>query len=224
MIHWLGWDIWTFDPLTGTLFAAASFVIAFMLSGTLRDYSSSADMPIELATAIEAIEDANLLVANRYPDYAPEPLRKELRAIAQAILAWLQDGQPIESIDHSLERLTCQLTGILEVRDVPVISRIQSEQSKIRLLVYQIRRIRDTDFLKPAYALLEFFLLGATVTLLLVETISFIQNLVVSSLLFTAFAYLLRLIRDLDNPFQYEGRSSLDADLSGLQAVCDRLS
>ena len=36
-MHRLGWEAWDFDSLTGALFGAATFVIAFVLSGTLSD-------------------------------------------------------------------------------------------------------------------------------------------------------------------------------------------
>jgi hypothetical protein len=81
---------------------------------------------------------------------------------------------------------------------------------------------RDRAFLGPAYALLEIFLVGAIIALLLIRAERFSENLVVSCLLFTSFTYLLLLIRDLDNPFQYGGKSSVDVDLSLVKAVRDR--
>jgi hypothetical protein len=41
--------------------------------------------------------------------------------------------------------------------------------------------------------------------------------------MFTSFTYLLLLIRDLDNPFEYNGKSSVDVDLGLLEATRDRL-
>lgn len=52
-------------------------------------------------------------------------------------------------------------------------------------------------FLRPAYAMLAVFLAGAVVALLL--------------------------IRDLDNPFQSDGSSSVDVDLSLLDTTRSRL-
>jgi hypothetical protein len=40
--------------------------------------------------------------------------------------------------------------------------------------------------------------------------------------LFTSFLYLLLLIRDLDNPFQYDGKSSVDASLEPLSRLRSR--
>jgi hypothetical protein len=103
-----------------------------------------------------------------------------------------------------------------------VANRIQMEQGKIRLWVAQIQGVRDTDFLGPAYVLLIIFLTGAVVTLLLLGADSFSENVTVSGFLFTSFLYLLLLIRDLDNPFQYDGTSSVDASLEPLSRLRSR--
>jgi hypothetical protein len=62
------------------------------------------------------------------------------------------------------------------------------------------------------------------VALLLIGAKHFSENLTVSTLLFTSFFYLLLLIRDLDNPFDYNGRSSVYVNLSVLRQMGDRLA
>jgi hypothetical protein len=71
--------------------------------------------------------------------------------------------------------------------------------------------------------MLEVFLAGSVMALLLIGSERLTENVVVSCFLFTSFTYLLLLIRDLDNPFQYDGSSAVDVDLSGLSACRDRL-
>ena len=43
-VHTLDFEPWEFDSLTGSLFGASTFVLAFVLSGTLAAYSASEDM------------------------------------------------------------------------------------------------------------------------------------------------------------------------------------
>lgn len=222
-LHHLGWDIWNFDSLTGTLFAAATFILAFMLSGTLRDYYASAYMLTDLVNAVEAIADTNRLISQVHSEYDPVPLIENLSHLVQHILDWLQEQKPISSIEATLENLSDPFAQMLSLGNAPMISRIQGEQSKIRLLINRIQLIRDTDFIRPAYSLLQIFLLGITATLLLIHTQPFSQTLVISTLLFFVLAYLLKLIRDLDNPFQYQGNSSLDLDLASLHQLIDSL-
>ena len=210
--------------MTSTLFAAATFILAFMLSGTLRDYQASLYMPTELANAIAAIADTNQLTAHAHPSYDPAPLNQALVQLTQYLLAWLETQVAIGLVETALEQLNRHFADLLALGDAPLISHVQSEQAKLRLLIRRIRIIRDTDLLQPAYVLLELFLVSAVVTLSLVNTVRFEQGLIVSTLLFIAFAYLLRLIRDLDNPFQYGDHSVLDADLSALREVITQLT
>ncbi|WP_017298506.1 hypothetical protein [Nodosilinea nodulosa] len=222
-LHRLGWEPWAFDSLTGSLFGAATFVIAFVLNGTLGDFRASADMPMQLAKALETIQDSNQLVARANAEYDPAPLTQDLLAIAQTTLDWLQSQQPQAETAIAIDRLNTSLAAMLPYAGAPIVARAQAEQANVRLLLTQIGISRDTEFVGPAYVLLELFLIGAVAALLLIGADSFSENLVVSCLLFTSFTYLLLLIRDLDNPFQYDGRSSVEADLTTLVALRDRL-
>lgn len=222
--HQLGWEPWAFDTLTASLFGSATFVIALVLNGTLSDYRTSDAIPTEMANALETIYDTALAIAATQPDYNPTPLRQQLIDIAQSIQAWLMQGAALETVETAVTQLNPLLAPIAQFGGPVNMSRIQTQQAKIRLLLAQIQGNRDTDFLAPAYALLWIFLMGAISALLLINAELFSENLTVSTFLFTSFVYLVILIRDLDNPFQYDGRSSVDVSLAPLQAVCDRLS
>lgn len=216
-VHWLGWEIWIFDALTGALFAATTFVLALVLNGTLNDYRVSEGIPTQIANAIEAIQDMSLMIAIGYPDYDPKPLREKLIQVAQTIHGWLEENQDLASVRQTLHSLNPSFTPLMKLGGGAVANRINTEQAKIRLLVAQIQGYRDTDFLGAAYVLLWLFLVGSVLALLLIQSDRFSETLTVSTFVFTSFVYLLVLIRDLDNPFQYDGRSSVDVDLSPLK-------
>ena len=78
LIHKQGWELGTFDSQTGSLLASVTFISAFILSGTLQDYRISEDLPLQIANTIKTIEDTNLMVAARKPEYNPQPLREGL--------------------------------------------------------------------------------------------------------------------------------------------------
>ncbi|MCU0525024.1 MAG: hypothetical protein MUF72_09390 [Elainella sp. Prado103] len=222
-VHCLGWEIWQFDLMTGSLFGAATFVIAFILSGTLADYRASEDMVAQLASAIESIQDTALLVASGHPEYDPAPLSQGLQQLGQAILTSLQNSDSLDPPMEALTQLNQPFSQIEPHTSGPIISRIQGEQSKMRLLLMRIQVIRDTEFLMPADILLRIFLVGSILALLLTDGDPLSKALVVSAFLFTSFVYLVRLIRDLDNPFQYDGHSCIDVELLPLQSALDRM-
>jgi hypothetical protein len=222
-MHYLGWEPWAFDSLTGALFGAATFVVAFVLSGTLGDYNASEDMTVQLVNAVETIQDTNLLSATVNPDYDPQPLTAGLAQILQVTVEWLSQGKPLERVEAALAQLNLQLVELQRVAGFPAVNRVQGELAKMRIMITRMHLNRSTDFLGPAYALLEIFLIGAVIALLLIGADRFSENIVVSCFLFTSFSYLLLLIRDLDNPFQYDGKSCVDVDLSLLEATCNDL-
>jgi hypothetical protein len=153
------------------------------------------------------------------------PLQQTLNHIISAILDWLIDNKPFAGVENAIAQLNPLLVSILSLEcGVAFVHRIQDEQAKVRLLTQQMKNHRQTNFIEPAYVLLWLFLSGSTVALLLIGTEHFSENLAVSTLLFSSFFYLLLLIRDLDNPFDYDGKSSVDVDLSVLRQMGDRLA
>ncbi len=215
--YYFDFQPWKFDSLTGSLFGAVTFILAFILSGTINDYHASEKMILELQTTLENIEDSNQVTAMRHKEYNPVALTKNLLEIINCLLAWLKKNESYDDLDKALKNLNLIMPELAEYCFPPVFSLIQTQQSKIKLLLYRIKIIRDTDFLQPAYALLELFLVGAVTALLLISTEHFSESLMVSSFLFTSFCYLLLLIRDLDNPFEYDGSTCVDIDLTPLE-------
>jgi hypothetical protein len=224
-MHYFGLEPWAFDSLTGSLFGAATFVITLTLSGTLSDYGACAKTPVLIANAIASIRDSGELLKASYPEFDPQPIQTSLGQIVTAILGWLKDNKAFDEVETAIAQLTPLLVPILAIENgVTFTSRIQTEQAQIRLLTQQMKGNRDTDFLEPAYVLLWLFLSGSVVALLLIGAERFSENLTVSAFLFTSFLYLLFLIQDLDNPFEYDGKSSVDVDLSALEAMGAQLS
>ncbi len=222
--HLLGWEVWEFDPLIAALIGAATFVLAFTLSGTFNDYRIGENMVAQIATAIATIQDTGLMVAAGHAEYDVTELSQGLAQVMQTILEWLTQNKSAEPIDQAIVDLNPLFAQMEAFTTGPIISRLQAEQSKIRFAIVRIQVIRETDFLAPTYVLLELFLAGVATALLLIQEEQLGKTLVVSSFLVASFLYLLVLIRDLDNPFQYDGKSCIEVDLSPLTTTIDRLA
>jgi hypothetical protein len=222
-VHGLGLEPWEFDSLTGSLFGASTFVLAFVLSGTLAAYNASEDMVVQFINAIESIDDINNYVARLQPSLETTRLTSCLANLLGQLAQWLANRVGFEVIDASLADLNQSLADLRQNSGDSVVDRGLPELARMRILVNRMASNRDSDFLGPAYAMLEIFLVGAVVALLLIGAERFSENMVVSCFLFTSFTYLLLLIRDLDNPFQYDGTSCVDVDLSVLNSCRQRL-
>ncbi len=223
VIHWLGWEVWDFDSLTASLLSAATFAIAILLSNTLADYRNSENLPMQIVNALETITDTNLTIAAADLNYDPKPLQQALKHVSQSILNWLQQDGEFQAISQELDKLNPLFAQIISGAGIGPVNRLHGEQAKIRSISYQMQNIRDTDFLPPIYVLLWLFLGSSSISLLLIHVNHFSEDLTVSSLIFTSLFYLLLLIRDLDNPFQYDGKSYVEVDLAILEKCRDRM-
>ena len=222
-VHTLGFEPWEFDSLTGSLFGASTFVLAFVLSGTLAAYNASEDMVVQFINAAESIDDINNYVARLQPGLETARLTSCLVDLLGQLTQWLANQVGLEMIEARLADLNQILADLRLNSGDSVVDRSLPELARMRILVNRMATNRDSDFLGPAYAMLEIFLVGAVVALLLIGAERFSENMVVSCFLFTSFTYLLLLIRDLDNPFQYDGSSCVDVDLSILNSSRQRL-
>jgi hypothetical protein len=223
LFHELGWELWKFDSLTGSLLGAASFILALVLSGTLGQYHACEEMVLELINEAEAINDRLVVHGVAAPTLDATRIRLALAATLEAVRHWLLNKSVWDEVQQSLSELNASLSELEAAGRSDANNPSLANMAKIRLLLSRISSNRDHDFIAPAYALLELFLLGVVVALLLIGADNFGENLVVSSFLFTSFLYLVFLIRDLDNPFEYDGSSSVDVDLAPLQQCEQRL-
>jgi hypothetical protein len=85
------------------------------------------------------------------------------------------------------------------------VSRCLSEQHNLRKIISRIDVIRRTQFIQTGYALLQMFVITSMALLVFSNFRNWQVQFLVVGTLAMIYMYLLRLIRDLDNPFEYEG-------------------
>lgn len=214
VVRALGVDTITVNPLFTGLVAANVFLLGFLLAGTLADYKEAERLPGELATSLEAIADECEIL---YDDKGVRPARDclaHVSRIAAAIRSWL-GGR--ESTDQVLTRVR-ELNGFFlafEAHTQPnFIVRLKQEQTALRRLVTRIHTIRDTSFVGAGYAIAEL------TSALLIGVLLFLDITPRAAALFLVFAitfllvYMIALIRDLDDPFEYDNGRTGAAEVS----------
>ena len=56
LVHFLGWEIISVNPLFSGIVAANVFLMGFLLSGTLSDFKESERLPGELSACLENLD------------------------------------------------------------------------------------------------------------------------------------------------------------------------
>ncbi len=203
IVHGLHYDGLVKFSEIGLVITGGIFLIGFMLAGTMADYKESEKIPADLACAIETIEDTVLLGHSYKGGFDLSNARKQLNEVTDSIINWFKNGGSEEDVFRRINSIT-SIALMMEKAGVGAIaSRVTGEQHNLRKLFSRVNVIKKTGFLTTGYALLEILTL-VIITLMLVakfenETIS----IIIISFITQIFVYMLRLIRDVDEPFEY---------------------
>ncbi len=203
IVHGLHYDGLVKFSEIGLVITGGIFLIGFMLAGTMADYKESEKIPADLACAIETIEDTVLLGHSYKGGFDLSEARKQLNEVTDSIINWFKNGGSEEDVFRRINSIT-SIALMMEKAGVGAIaSRVTGEQHNLRKLFSRVNVIKKTGFLTTGYALLEILTL-VIITLMLVakfenETIS----IIIISFITQIFVYMLRLIRDVDEPFEY---------------------
>lgn len=229
LIKGLGFEgLIEFGDLT-TIITGGTFLLTFMLGGTITDYKESEKLPAELACTLEAIEETFRMATrtNEKPD-RPIRLPELMRAIQDttaSIMAWLGNPKQQTEVFASLNRLADVGCGISPAGANWAV-RAAGEITSLRKLVTRIGVVARTNFVAYGYALFD-TLTGVILGLLLIAKFkSLAAAVTLVSFLTLTFLYMGRLIRDVDNPFQYGegGGGGSEVDLTPVHEYAARLA
>lgn len=214
--HGLGYEGLVKFTDIGIVITGGVFLIGFMLAGTIADYKESEKIPSEIACAIETIEDTILLAYGFKGGFDLGEARKQLHEVTDSIINWFKHGGSDEEVFRRINAITNIALTMEKAGAGAIASRVTAEQHNLRKLFSRVNVIKKTGFLVTGYALLE-VLTVVIIGLILVsrfenETIS----IIIISFISQIFVYMIRLIKDVDEPFEYSptGRSrASDVDL-----------
>lgn len=204
---------------------AGTFLTGFMLAGTLADYKEAEKLPAEIACGLESIEETFLQVSIGRPAVNLGEDRRALLDAGTHLWDWLHKKRSQEEMFGALERLGARLADMEKHGAGPHASRALRELHNLRRNATRVGVISRTGFAAAGYALLEVLtvlILGMTI----LGKFKPYTEIVLVPFIALIFVYMLRFIRDLDDPFDYaeDGtRGSVEVELFPLREYLDRL-
>lgn len=190
---------------TALVLTGGIFLIGFMLAGTMADYKESEKLPAELAAQLETLEDSleHAIAVNDTPIQRPAVMGVH-RAMIQSIYGWLLKRNTQEEMFDAIHDVAITLQG-LEKQGVHggAVGKMTGDVDKIRKAVTRLAVISRTGFLATGYALLE-MLIVLIICLLMISTFkSMAAEAIVITFVTLTYIYMYRLIKDIDDPFEY---------------------
>lgn len=213
------------SPLLTGVIAAEVFLIGFMLSGTAADFKEAERLPGELAASLETIADECLIVDDELRLPEARQCVAQLITISSAVRSWLLFNEGFDTVMAEVRALNPLFIVFAPKIQAGFTSRLKSEQSTIRKLIIRMDTMRRTSYVSAGYLIAEVIAVAIGILLLLTDVGHLAPTLLVVGVISYLLVYLLALLRDLDNPFEYYGGKpgAADVHLEVLEHSEDRL-
>ncbi len=209
-----GGDFITLTTLFGSIIAANVFLLGFLLAGTLADYKESERLPGELAASIESITDECLILRKARGAREADDALAYLADFASAVRRWFFREERTRTVLERVGGMNDLFLSFEPLTQPNFIVRLKQEQATIRKIIMRIDTIRDTAFVPAAYMMAELGTAVLVVGLLFVELGPLYEEVFYVVVPSFFMLYLLFLIRDLDDPFNYSTKELQAADVS----------
>jgi predicted membrane chloride channel (bestrophin family) len=225
LVHFLGWEILSINPLFSGIVAANVFLMGFLLSGVLSDFKEGERLPGELSASLENLAQEVCGIRMVKPEANVGPCLVLLSQLSQDILSWFHKKHRTSELMDHLNGLTSQFAAMEQWTQATLVARLKQEQSNLRRTLIRIHTIRETSFISSGYLRAD-LITGLLCTGLVFAKIEpFYESLFFVIVIAYLMIYLLMLIRDLDNPFgYYDCSSGEDVSLKPLEDAAARLA
>ncbi|MEW6434487.1 MAG: hypothetical protein AB1730_23545 [Myxococcota bacterium] len=187
----------------GIVLTGGVFLLGFILGGTMSDYKEAEKIPGEVATTLETIEEIFVLASTGRPALKLPELRRQVLGLLDDIKDWLLKKKQTPEVFEAMTRMTATVRSLEKEGAGPYASRAVPQVLMMRKNIQRIDVISRTGFLPPAYALLEVLLAMILILLLVAKFKSLVAESILVPFVTLVNLYMLRLIKDVDDPFDY---------------------
>ncbi|MBL8935934.1 MAG: hypothetical protein JNM69_15360 [Archangium sp.] len=212
----------------GVVLTAGVFLTGFLLTGTISDYKEAEKLPAEVATTLELLEEILVLAASIRPAIKLAEMRRSLLGMTDGIRDWLYKRKTTAQVFEVLTGFNDVLQSLERDGAGPYASRAVPQLASLRKTISRMDVISRTGFLPPAYALLETLLALILILVICAKYKSQLAEFILVPVLTLIYVYMLRLIRDVDDPFDYspdgKRRGGAEVELFPIEEYRERLS
>ncbi len=208
-------------PLVASIITANVFVVGFLLSGVLADYKESEKLPGDLAVSLGAIADESFMLwKHRRADAGRDCLAHVLDLVRGA-RRWFAKSERTASLTEQVSALGDFFAGMEPCTQPNFIVRLKQEQAALSRIIVRIHTIRETSFVSSGYVMARLSTAIVILGLLLLELHPWYESAFLVGVIAWFLAYLILLISDLDNPFDYAADGSPRGQEVSLKPLAD---
>src|SRR3972149_1580283 len=196
-------------PLVATIVTANVFILGFLLTGVLSDYKESEKLPGDLAVSMQTIADECLLLwRHKQAEPAMDCLHHMLN-LTTSLKRWFCKEERSQNLMEKVADLGDFFAAFEPFTAANFIVRLKQEQSAMTRILVRIHTIRETTFVSSGYTMAKLVTLFVLLGLLSIKIDPWYESVFLIGIISWFLSYLILLIEDLDNPFDYgrDGRA-----------------
>lgn len=191
------------NALVGAIITANVFILGFLLGGVMSDYKESEKMPGDLAVSLGTIGDEfDLLWRHKQAQAAHDGLESVL-SITRSMLGWFYKCVRSADLMNEVSSLGDRFQALESHTQPNFIVRLKQEQTSIFRMLTRVHTIRETSFAASGYVMAKLATVLVLSGLLAIEVDHWYESVFLVGMLAWFLSYLILLIGDLDNPFDY---------------------
>ena len=191
------------SPLVATIITANVFIIGFLLTGVISDYKESEKVPGDLAVSLGAIADECALIWRRKGAAPARDALHEVFELVKAVKGWFYKDVRSHELLERVSGLGDHFAEIEPFTQPNFIVRLKQEQTSISRLLTRVHTIRETSFVSSGYVMAKLATALVLLGLLLLEVHPWYESVFLVGVIAWFLSYVILLIADLDNPFDY---------------------
>lgn len=225
VFHYLGYEIISLNALFVSMVAATTFLIGFLITGVLSDYKESEKIPGDLASSLEAIYDEAYILNRNKRSAVTEEFLEFHKDLLTSIQSWFYKKERTRNLMDKLSSMNDYFAQFEPLTQANFITRMKQEQSNVRRMINRVHSIRETSFIQSGYAVVEALAVLLIFGLLMLKIEPFYESMFIIGLASFFILYMIFLIKDLDNPFDYDGSGDEgnEVSLKPLNDLIDRI-
>jgi hypothetical protein len=213
--HKFGFEVMELNALFTSLVAGTIFLIGFLITGVLSDYKESEKIPSDLAASLKSLFDDTYTIYKGRNSANALNFMEFQKAFINTLMDWFYKKERTKSMLNKISLMNEFLIEIdKEGVPAPYIAKMKSDQGSIRKMIMRIDTIRDTSFISSAYAIVEAMGFLVALGLIVMKIEPFYASLFFTLLVTFLIAYMVFLIKDLDNPFDYRDKGEGGTEIS----------
>jgi hypothetical protein len=213
--HKFGFEVMELNALFTSLVAGTIFLIGFLISGVLSDYKESEKIPNELSASLKSLSDDAYTIWKSKNSQTAREFMDFQKTFLDSLMNWFYKKERTRTLLEKLGQMSDFFVELDKEGIIPAyIIKMKNEQNNLRKLILRIDTIRDTDFIGSAYAIVETMGFLTAIGLIVIKIEPFYASLFLTSLVTFLISYMVFLIIDLDNPFDYSNKGETGTEIS----------